>query len=339
MTVFQAGTDGYHTFRIPALVLTRAGTLLAFAEGRHDSAGDSGHIDLVLKRSPDLGATWGPLEVVATEPAGGTAGNPAPVVTGDGRIVLVFVTNAATATEKRIRRGLDVRRVFVQDSADDGLSWSAAREITASVKDPAWGWYATTPGHAIQLSDARIVVPGNHSAPPDHHDGGHALLSDDGGATWRLGYVDDGPSHVNESTAAELADGRVYVNARSDSPLPGTRADAYSADGGQSLERPFLPQPDLVGPVVEGSVLAWDADLLLYSGPADPAARRVMTIRASRDAGQSWKPVHTVSQRPAAYSDLARLDDHTLGLLYETGERGPYEQIAFERIPLAELPV
>ncbi|NBE98863.1 sialidase family protein [Nonomuraea sp. K271] len=354
---YRQASGGYHTFRIPAVVVTGAGTVLAFAEGRRGSAGDSGHIDLVLRRSADGGRTWGELEVVATEPRRGTAGNPAPVVLADGRIVLVFVRQGPSATEGRIRRGeveaAEGRRVFVQESDDDGVSWSRPREITDSVKDPEWRWYATTPGHAVELRHGthagRIVVPANHSLPPEgaddgtegKYDGGHCLLSDDGGRTWRIGYVDDDPDgyvNVNETTAAELPGGRVYLNTRTDSAAPGTRADAYSSDGGQTLEQPFKPQPALVGPVVEGSVL-WcgPPDVLLFSGPAAPDARASMTVRASDDHGVTWRVAHTVSGSPAAYSDLVRLDAETVGLLFETGGSGPYESIAFRRIPIGEL--
>ncbi|MGW3352076.1 sialidase family protein [Nonomuraea rubra] len=354
---YRQSTDGYHTYRIPAAVVTRAGTVLAFAEGRRGSASDSGHIDLVLKRSSDGGRTWGELQVVATEPRRGTAGNPAPVVLDDGRILLVFVRQGPSATEEKIRRGqvsaADGRRVFVQVSADDGVTWSEAREITQGTKRPEWRWYATTPGHALVLRQGehagRIVVPANHSLPPSGQDngtegkynGGHSLLSDDGGQTWRIGYVDDNPDgyvNVNETTGTELPGGRIYVNTRTDSTAPGTRADAYSADGGQTLELPFRPQAGLAGPVVEGSVLWCESpEVLLFSGPAAPDARALMTVRASHDHGVTWRAVHTVSGLPAAYSDLVRVDGDTVGLLFETGNFGPYESIAFRRIPVSEL--
>lgn len=354
---FRQRTEGYHTFRIPAAVVTGAGTVLAFAEGRRGSAADSGHIDLVLKRSSDGGRTWGEARVVATEPGRGTAGNPAPMVLDDGRIVLVFVRQGAAATEAKIRRGqvepAAGRRVFMQVSADDGVTWSEAREITGSVKRPEWRWYATTPGHALVLRQGahagRLVVPANHSLPPTGQDdgtegrynGGHALLSDDDGQTWRIGYVDDNPDgyiNVNESTAAELPGGRLYVNTRTDSTAPGTRADACSSDGGQSLELPFRLQAGLAGPVVEGSVLWCEGpDVLLFSGPAAPDARALMTVRASDDHGVTWRVAHTVSGLPAAYSDLVRVAADTVGLLFETGDFGPYESIAFRRIPVSEL--
>ncbi|MEV5777107.1 sialidase family protein [Streptomyces antimycoticus] len=358
---FRAGTEGYASYRIPAAVLTHDGTVLAFAEGRVNSSADDGHIDLVLKRSADGGRTWGVLQVVARN-GDGTAGNPASVVLDggphDGRVLLVHIRSAASATEDRIRRGevsaADGRRVWQTYSDDDGASWSEPREITASTKRPEWRWYATTPGHALQLRygahAGRIVVAANHSLPPTvpgddgtegRYNGGHDLLSDDDGATWRIGYVDDNPDgyvNVNETTAAQLPDGRFYFNTRTDATAPGTRADAHSGDGGATLDLPFRPQAGLVAPVVEGSVLhLGEPDALLFSGPADPAYRALMTVRTSHDGGVTWRPTHTVNGLPAAYSDLVRLDEATVGLLYETGDFSAYSTITFRRIPTEEL--
>ncbi|MGW2930381.1 sialidase family protein [Streptomyces sp. NPDC001156] len=349
---FRAGREGYASHRIPAIVATGAGTLLAFCEGRVTSAADHGHIDIVLKRSTDGGRTWGPLQTVARN-GSSLAGNPAPVVLDTGRVLLVHVRAAADATEHAILRGEvkpeDGRRVWVEHSDDDGLTWSGPREITPQVKKEGWRWYATTPGHALQLSDGRVLVPGNHSRPPTGTDtgaeakyyDGHCLLSDDRGENWYLGYVEetrDNYVNANETTAAELPDGRVYFNTRTDSRSPGTRADAHSEDGGRSLMKPFRPQAGLVAPVCQGSVLQLrDPDLLLFAGPAAPGARAMMAVRVSTDAGATWRSAYTADGLPAAYSDLVRVDAGTVGLLYETGDFGAYETITFRRIPVTAL--
>jgi sialidase-1 len=349
---FRAGREGYASYRIPAVVTTARGTLLAFCEGRVTSASDHGHIDIVLKRSTDGGRTWGPLTVAANN---GTnlAGNPAPVALDTGRVLLVHVRSAAAASEDLIVRGkvkeADGRRVWVQHSDDEGVTWSAPKEITRQVKKAGWRWYATTPGHGIQLSTGRVVVPGNHTLPPTGTDvgnegkynGGHCLLSDDRGETWSLGYLDDntdGYINVNETTAAELPSGQVYFNTRNDSVSPGNRADARSADGGTTLSIRFRPQAGLEGPVCQGSLLQLrDPDVLLFSGPACPSARALMTVRASTDNGITWRPALTVDGLPAAYSDLVRLDASTVGLLHETGDFGAYERIVFRRLPVTRL--
>jgi sialidase-1 len=264
---FQAGVGGYASYRIPAVVKTAGGAVLAFAEGRRGGSSDTGDIDIVLRRSSDGGCSWGPQQVVADQ-GPNTIGNPAPVITKTGEVVLLSVRNGPV-TEAQILRGEvsaeDSRRVFVQRSTDDGRTFDAPREITADTKLPNWRWYATTPGHGMTLRSGRLVVPANHSIAPTSPDtgaeakyyGGHSLYSDDGGRTWRIGYVDDKPDgyvNVNETTGAELPDGRIYFNTREhNGTAPGNRADAYSSDGGQTLEKPFRPQATLVGPVVQGA--------------------------------------------------------------------------------------
>lgn len=171
---YASGTGGYATYRIPAVVRTRSGTLLAFAEGRTAGKQDAGDIDVVLRRSRDGGCTWGPLQVVAAG-HGDTRGNPAPVVDpGTGNIVLLTSYNSGDVTEAQILRG-DVteeqgRRAFVQTSDDDGQTFSAPKEITSTAKRPDWRWYATGPGHAVALTRGehagRLIVPANHSAAP-----------------------------------------------------------------------------------------------------------------------------------------------------------------------------
>ncbi|WP_340379687.1 sialidase family protein [Streptomyces sp. SS7] len=356
---YVSGRDGYASYRIPAAVSTRRGTLLAFAEGRRVGAGDTGDIDIVLRRSTDGGCTWGPLTVVAAGD-GDTRGNPAPVVDPrTGAVVLVSCANPGTATEAQIMRGeAPGRRVYVQRSADDGRRFTPPRDITDEVRLPSWRWYATGPGHALALTRGphrgRLVVPADHSAAPPagsadtgreaRHYGGHALLSDDGGRSWRLGFVDaghDGTVNPNESTAAQLPDGRVYFNARDQGGrAPGNRVDAVSADGGETLLHPYAPQPALAdAPVVQGSTLQLlgAGAPLLFSAPSDPTARRALAVWRSTDNGTSFTRAVTLSERPAAYSDLVPVDARTVGLLYETGTAGPYETIEFRRLDTTRL--
>jgi sialidase-1 len=359
---YVSGQGGYATYRVPATVTTRRGTVLAFAEGRHDGAGDSGDIDVVLRRSEDGGCTWGPLTVVAAG-EGNTRGNPAPVVDPHtGEVVLVTSYNGGGVTEAQIMRGEvtpeQSRRVFVQRGGDDGRRFSAPREITGAVKPAGWRWYATGPGHAVALTRGpyagRLVVPANHSVAPGagsgdtgeeaRYYGAHALYSDDGGHSWRLGFIDDsydGVDNANESTAAQLADGRLYFSARDQNGTSaGNRLDTYSSDGASSVDRPYAVQPTLNDvPVVQGSVLQLPGvgGPLLFSGPSVPTARRGMAVWRSDDAGVTFEKVLALSGRWAAYSDLVRVDGGTVGVLYETGVTGPYETIEFRRVPVAEL--
>ncbi|MFF4355679.1 exo-alpha-sialidase [Streptomyces sp. NPDC001604] len=359
---YLSGEGGYDTYRIPATVVTGRGTVLAFAEGRHNGAGDTGNIDVVLRRSVDGGCTWGPLQVVAAG-NGDTRGNPAPVVDPrTGAVVLLTSYNSGAVTEAQIMRGEvtagQSRRVFVQRSGDDGRHFTPPRDITDEVKPAGWRWYATGPGHAVALTrgphTGRLVVPANHSAAPPagspdtgqeaRYYGAHAVYSDDGGRSWQLGFVDssyDGVANANESSAAQLPDGRLYFSARDQKRRGlGNRLDAYSGDGGESLERPYAVQPTLNDvPVVQGSVLQLVGRKapLLFSGPSVPNARRAMAVWRSEDGGETFTKALTVSAYRAAYSDLVQVDGGTVGLLYETGSSGPYERIEFRRVQVSDL--
>jgi len=85
-------------YRIPALLVTKKGTVLAFAEARRDSGSDNCDIDIVLKRSGDNGKTWGP-EIKVLDQGRVTSGNPCPVVLEHGRILLLSCWNAHGAGE------------------------------------------------------------------------------------------------------------------------------------------------------------------------------------------------------------------------------------------------
>ncbi|MFJ8056141.1 exo-alpha-sialidase [Streptomyces sp. NPDC096142] len=359
---YVSGDGGYDTYRIPATVVTGRGTVLAFAEGRHNNAGDTGDIDVVLRRSTDGGCTWGPQAVIAAGD-GDTRGNPAPVVDPrTGAIVLVTSYNSGTVTEGRIMRGEvtpeQSRRVFVQRSWDDGRSFTPPRDITGQVKPPNWRWYATGPGHAVALTRGphagRLVIPANHSAAPPvgstdtgqeaRYYGGHDLYSDDGGETWRLGFVDaayTGVNNANESSAAELPDGRLYFSSRDQlGTSTGNRLDTYSGDGGATLDRPYEVQHTLDDvPVVEGSVLQLPGAgaPLLFSAPSVPHVRQGMAVWRSADAGGSFVKAVTLSGEWAGYSDLVRVGPDTVGVLYETGATSAYDTIVFRRLPTATL--
>lgn len=349
VTVFKSGSDGYHTFRIPVIVRAINGDLLAFAEGRRNGSGDAGDIDIVLKRSQDGGRTWGPMQLVQDEWSDPTAkvtiGNPTPVVDQldplhPGRIWLVFTRNNA--------------QFFVTSSDDHGQTWSPPHEITATASRSEWSWCASGPVHAIQLTRGkhigRLVIPCDHNMGKGGSTGSHLVYSDDHGESWKLGAVDThaaaDPVHPDECVAVELVDGRIYVNTRDENgSSAATRAIAYSSDGGETFDAPFVAEPSISSPVVQNSMLRIAAkdqgtpeNVLLYCGPGDPKTRRDLTVRVSRDEAKTWQRPTVIHAGPAAYCDLVKLNDCEFGILYEAGAK-LYDEILYAVVRLEDLDV
>ncbi len=344
--VFVSGQGGYHTYRIPSLLVTRQGTLLAFAEGRKGSSSDTGDIDLLLKRSPDQGRTWQTIQTVWDDGTN-TCGNPCPVVDRDSGVVWLLLTwNRGDDQESKIiaQQSKDTRRVFVTSSADDGLTWTSPQEITRSVKPTNWTWYATGPGAGIQIergpNRGRLVIPCDHIEAGTGHYYSHVIFSDDHGRNWKRGGST--PRHqVNECEVVELTHDRVLLNMRNYDRSQRTRQQAISRDGGMS----WIHQrhvPELIEPICQASIrrLSWPLDgqpgVLLFSNPAS-ASRERLTVQASFDDGETWPVSRLLDPRPSAYSCLAILPDGTAGILYEAGERGPYETLFFARFALEWL--
>lgn len=326
---FTAGREGYHTFRIPAVVVSARGTVLAFCEGRRNGPGDSGDIDTVLRRSFDGGETWEALQLVADH-GPDTIGNPAPVVDREtGTISLLLTRNPGEDRQDAIEAGTsrEARTVWLCRSEDDGASWSPPVEISATTRRPDWGWYATGPCNGIQLRGGRLVIPCHHAPRGSHVQQSHVLFSDDHGATWQLGGVV--APNTGESTVAELSDGALMLSIRSHPRLTGCRAVTISRDGGHTWSVPVRDET-LVDPGCQGSLLSLGADRqhLLFSNPASDR-REKLTVRLSTDDGRSWPVARELYAGPAGYSCLTALPDGSIGCLYERGVERSREEIAF----------
>jgi sialidase-1 len=326
--LFRAGEGGYHSYRIPALIVTAKGTLLAFCEGRKNSGSDAGDIDVLLRRSFDRGKTWSSVEKVADMDAD-TVGNPTPVVERKtGAIFLLLTGNPGAATEREITDAAPgaVRTVWITRSAAEGASWSLPVDITAQVKRPDWTWYATGPGNGIQLRSGRLVIP------CDHNGHSHVIYSDDRGETWKIGGSAE--DKTNESAVVELKDGSLLLNMRSYHGKH-RRAIQRSRDGG--LTWSALEFDDaLIEPVCEASLISIGHRRLLFANPA-ATTRSHLTVRLSKDDGATWRASRLFDEGPSAYSSLAKLPDGTIGLLYERGDGSPYERITFARFDLYAL--
>ena len=338
VSVFEAGKEGYHTFRIPSLIVTPKGTVIAVCEGRKNGRGDSGDIDLVMKRSFDNGTTWTPLQVIDDD-GGNTTGNPAMVVERkSGAIFLLLTRNPGGSKEAEIVDGVTAasRTVWLMRSSDEGATWSTPIEITSSVKKPDWRWYATGPGAGIQLESGRLVIPCNHSEAGTRISRSHIIYSDDRGKTWTLGGM--AGDETNESQVIERSDGTLLWNMRNARAEPQyyTRAVAQSKDGGATWSA-VDHDPMLIEPLCQASMLRYPRnDLVLFSNPAS-LKREKLTVRVSKDGGRTWPIARVVHAKAAAYSSLGILPDGSIVLLYENGEEDAYERITCARFSLEWL--
>ena len=323
--LFLSGKGGYHTYRIPALVVTKQGTVLAFCEGRKNSGSDHGDIDLVLKRSTDEGQTWSDMQVIADD-GDHTMGNPCPVVDQSNNTIWLPLCR-------------DNSRILVMKSTDDGRTWSKPADITKEAMDPAWYWVGTGPGHGIQLRSGRLLIP--CWADATEHLGeiqfSFVFYSDDSGATWQKGPALDQDAS-DECEAVELVDGSLYMNMRSRRGKK-QRAYSWSEDGGQSWSTvqfdPRLPEPSCQGSIIRltNTPLFRKSRILLVC-PASPDARDHLTLRVSYDECRTWPVSKVLFSGAAAYSDLAVTTDGQILCLYEADN---YERVALARFNIEWL--
>ncbi|WP_044200315.1 sialidase family protein [Dyadobacter tibetensis] len=359
--VFTSGQEGYQSFRIPALIATPKGELLAFAEGRVGGSGDFGNIDIVLKRSSDGGKTWSALAVVA-EYDQLQAGNPAPVLDlldplyPKGRLFLFY--NTGNNHEGEVRTGKGLREAWYITSTDMGHSWSAPVNITTQVHRPNqpevnaaytfpedWRSYANTPGHGLQIGTGpfkgRIYIAANHSAgaPKAHAQDyqAHGYYSDDHGKTFQLSETISFLGS-NEATAAALSNGRLLFNARNQKGDVKARIVAFSSDGGASWDSTYFDR-QLPDPVCQGSLLNLGKikgkTALAFVNNDHTSQRDNLTLRISTDEGKTWTKGTVIDKGNGqqkdftAYADIATTSKKKIGVLYE---RNGYKSISFKEV-------
>lgn len=351
--LFENGQGAYACYRIPAIIKSSDGSLLAFAEGRTNNCADFGDVDILLRRSSDGGATWSLPKVVASF-HNLQAGNPAPVVDRldpnypEGRIFLFY--NTGDVSEQELRLGKGTREVWYKTSVDHGRSWSEGINITpqvhfnasASQAEKDWRTHATTPGHALQFEKGkykgRLYIPANHSQGPPQENfneyRAYGFYSDDHGGSWNVSPDVDIPSS-NEAIGVELSNGTLMLNIREQSGRSHLRLIALSTSGGSSWEKTYF-DPELISPVCQSSLLPFVSNqdtLLIYSGPDSREKRERMSLKISPDQGKTWSHTLLIDPGAAAYSDMVQIDPNHLGLLYEKASDGiVFQSISSNRL-------
>lgn len=353
-TIFESGKDGYHTYRIPSIIKTNKGTLLAFAEGRASRA-DVSEIDIVVKRSEDNGETWSKLTIVIADGRSSYT-NPCSLVIEDNNRVFLFLQHYPFPCKERdVVPGIDGEKVcrnYIFYSDDDGVTWSKPKNITKETKRPTIVTsIAGGPGIAIQKRrvphKGRLILPINQG--PWGIWRNYAAYSDDLGDSWHMGELipAEGEKNAgNEVQMVELIDGSILANARSYN-IPRfwkrkCRKVSISHDSGENWDK-YKNAPELIESRCQGSIIRYTDPLdglksrLLFSNPASQRGRINGTIRLSYDEGKTWEFSKVLEKGKYAYSCLTILKDNTIGCLYETGIKNAYEKLEFAHFDLEWL--
>lgn len=350
--LFKPGVDefniAYHSFRIPSIITTREGTLLAFAEGRQCGPQDAGNINLVFKRSTDHGKTWSKLgEVIGA--GAGTWGNPTAVADMETGKIFLFMSwndedksqtgggNHPCTGEPFSQVGVGDRRVYLSVSEDDGKTWSAPENLTATLQPPNTTWDAIGPGVGIQTiidHPGRLIVPAIK----------RNIFSDDHGETWQ--YEEFG-GRTSEGTIVELSDGTQMRNDRAVGSAWNEAKRRWVTQG--TIEGGFpkpVPHDGLIDPRVEGSALRYTANphRLLFLNPASTTNRCKMRVRISYDDGKTWpisRKIHptlsddaTCSGGYGGYSSMTKTFDQHVAILSERNPSGGKREIELIRVNL-----
>jgi sialidase-1 len=337
--LFQEDTDGFKLYRIPGIVVTPRGTVLAYCEARKFTEADRGEIEIHLRRSEDGGETWSPALQVAHHgprlprnphmsekkkkknmggPDEQTVNNPVAIVDRNGPVHLLYC--------------VEYMQCFAIRSDDDGLTWTQPVEITATLEAfrsrLPWQVAATGPGHGIQTDSGRLLVPfwmTDYERRSSLSGGVGIIYSDDQGQTWQAGQI--AIPKAGEPNVVALSDGRVLVTSRNGDPR-NRRKYAISPDGASNWSSPEFFD-EILEPGCMAGLTSLPADgshsnpWLLYSAPYTTERshqdRRNLTIYVSQDDGKTWPIRKLLYDGPSAYSDLAVLPNGQILCFYEQG--------------------
>ncbi len=361
--LFLADTGGYHVYHIPGILVTTKGSVLAWCEARK-KGGDWDQIDVLMRRSTDGGKTFsepqrisdvtGPitknpasLRLKGVDPKDVTHNNPVFIAGHDSTVHGLFC--------------VEYQRCFYIRSADDGVTWSAPVEISKVFEDfrktYPWKVLATGPDHAIQLKTGRLVVPvwlsdgtgGNAHRPSV----AATICSDDEGKTWKAGDIavpcTDEWINPNETVIAELADGSVMLNSRSESKAH-RRLITLSKDGATGWSTPRFDEA-LLEPICMAGLVRYSLDKprLLFCNPDNLSRadhkeqpgktrdRKNLTVKLSYDEGKTWPVSKVVEPGPSGYSDIGVTKDGTILCFYGRGGDKDFGGYAFNHLTLARF--
>ncbi len=346
VAVRKGGDDNVNTYRIPGIVQTDRGTLLSVYDIRYNNSADlPGNIDVGLSRSTDNGKTWEPMKVIMDMGAPHDQnGIGDPAILFDPVTKKIFVAALWSKGNRSIAGSIggispDSTGQFVLvSSTDDGVTWSAPYTITPQIKEPAWKIFFNGPGSGIAMQDGKLVFAAQYWTS-SNVPYSTIIYSDNQGSTWK-GKILGPKSNTTESQVVETTPGTLMLNMRDN--RGSFRSVATTSNMGaswteHSTSYNTLPDPVCMGSLIKAkvSVNGTLKDVLFFSNPNSASGRVNITIKASLDLGQTWLPANQllIDERQCyGYSSLTKIDDNTIGILYE-GTKDLY----FVKVPVNEI--
>ena len=364
-----AGQDRVNTYRIPGLITTGKGTLIAVYDNRYNNSKDlQEDIDIGMSRSTDGGQSWQPMKVIMDKGEfGGRSqrlnGTGDPCVLYDQKTNTIWVAAlwmSGAAPDQMLwwasKPGMkpeETGQFILVKSTDDGLTWSQPITITSQIKNPEWQLLLQGPGRGITTTDGILVFPAQFKADlgTKSLDGGqytcHSTIvySKDQGKTWQIGT--GAKSNTTEAQVVELADGSLMLNMRddrnrTDKGETNGRAVATTTDLGKTWTRHTSSNSALPESNCQGSIICADLEIngkmqqvLFFSNPDSKTERSQMTIKASLDSGLTWPKEYQTelnSEAGYGYSCMSMVDNKTIGILYEG-----VKELYFQKIPVSDL--
>jgi len=337
--LFSSGDGGSNSYRIPAIVTASDGSLVTATDKRWNGSADlPNHIDVLARRSSDKGNTWSDPVIIAGEGTTMGFGDPALVVNRkNGEIVCLFASDRGLSNSTP----LTPLRINISISRDNGITWSAPREITSQIygsacPDPVtknWQAAFVTSGSAAQFYSGRLMAVLAVKETATSGISNYVIYSDDNGETWKVS-LNVACTTGDEAKVVELNNGDILMSIRHS----GNRLFNISRDQGITWGTP-ISQSDITDPFCNGDMIrytsvskGYDKNRLLHSIPF-ASSRKNVSVLLSYDEGESWPVRKTIYSGSSAYSALNILPDGTIGLYYEVGEYETY-QMYFARFSL-----
>lgn len=330
LLLYAPGDYGSARWRIPALLCLDDGTLLAVNDKRKYNEGDLPEdIDIVLRRSSDLGRTWSdPQTLIEGQGRGLGFGDPALVQCSNGDVLCLFAGHNGyfqSSDEKPIG-------VYLMRSTDRGITWSDTLNITAilwNADAPYRGAFVAS-GNGLRLRQGphagRILFAAAVLRRSEWVSDNYVIYSDDNGYSWHRSEC--AFLGGDEAKLMELADGSVLISVR----RQGARGFNRSSDGGRTWGTQGLWAGMNVN-ACNGDMLRVNDTTLIHSLP-NSLRRENVSLFVSHDEGRSWGAPALLCDGPSQYSSLTLLPDGTVGAFVERNPDGGPCQLWFYRFIL-----